>query len=71
MTYVDAVTAPVLVIAGANDPATPVEHAQLIASAIPSARLRVVERAAHLANVERAEAFTNAVLEHLGQEVAV
>jgi hypothetical protein len=27
--------------------------------------------AAHLANVERAEAFTSAVLEHLGQEVPV
>ena len=38
-------------------------------SRIPGARLRVLERAAHLANVERAEAFTEAVLEHLGQEV--
>jgi 3-oxoadipate enol-lactonase len=68
---VSAIAAPTLVMAGADDPATPVEHAQLIASAIPGARLRVVERAAHLANVERAEWFTTAVLEHLGQEVAV
>jgi hypothetical protein len=31
----------------------------------------VLKRAAHLANVERAEAFTGAMLEHLGQEVRV
>jgi 3-oxoadipate enol-lactonase len=67
---ISAIAAPALVIAGTDDPATPVEHAQLIASAIPGARLRIVERAAHLANIERAEAFTNAVLAHLGQEVA-
>ena len=66
-----AITAPVLVLAGAEDPATPVEHAELIASRIPGARLRVLERAAHLANVERPQAFTSAVLEHLGQEVPV
>jgi 3-oxoadipate enol-lactonase len=65
-----AIAAPVLVVAGGDDPATPLEHAQLIASRIPGARLVTLERAAHLANVERAEAFTEAVLEHLGQEVA-
>jgi 3-oxoadipate enol-lactonase len=68
---ISAITAPVLVIGGANDPATPVEHAELIASGIPRARVRVVERAAHLANVERAGAVTRAALEHLGQEVPV
>jgi 3-oxoadipate enol-lactonase len=67
--WLSAITAPVLVVAGAEDPATPVEHAELIASRIRGARLHVLERAAHLANVERAEAFTGAVLEHLGQEV--
>jgi 3-oxoadipate enol-lactonase len=62
---------PTLVVAGAEDPATPVEHAELLASRIPDARLRVLERAAHLANVERAEEFTIAVLDHLGREVPV
>jgi 3-oxoadipate enol-lactonase len=66
-----AIAAPVLVVAGKDDPAMPVEDAELIASRIPGARLHVLERAAHLANVERAEAFTSAVLEHLGQEVPV
>jgi 3-oxoadipate enol-lactonase len=68
---ISAITVPVLVVAGAEDPATPVEHAELIATGIAGARLVVLESAAHLANVERAEAFTEAVLEHLGQEVPV
>jgi 3-oxoadipate enol-lactonase len=66
-----AIAAPVLVVAGEDDPATPVEHAELLASGIAGSRLVLLERAAHLANVERAEQFTEAVLEHLGQEVAV
>jgi 3-oxoadipate enol-lactonase len=65
-----SISAPVLVVAGEDDPATPVEHARLIASRVAGSRLVVLERAAHLANVERANAFTAAVLEHLGQEVA-
>ena len=52
-------------IVGRDDPATPPEHAELIADAIPGARLRTFERAAHLVNVERAEAVTDAMLEHL------
>lgn len=68
---ISAITAPTLVIAGADDPATPVEHAELVASRIPGARAHVVEHAAHLANVERAVAFTSAALEHLGREVPV
>jgi 3-oxoadipate enol-lactonase len=68
---ISAITAPVLVIAGADDRATPVEHAELIASGIPGARVRIVEHAAHLANVAHAGAFTRAALEHLGQEVPV
>ena len=64
-----AISVPTLVVAGAEDPATPVEHAELLVSRIPDARLLVLERAAHLANVERAEEFTTAMLDHLGQEV--
>jgi len=67
---ISAIAAPALVIAGADDPATPVAHGELIASRVAGSRLVVLERAAHLANVEQADAFTAAVLEHLGQEVA-
>jgi 3-oxoadipate enol-lactonase len=68
---ISAISVPTLVVAGAEDPATPVEHAELLASRIPDARLHVLERAAHLANVERAYEFTSAVLDHLGREVPV
>jgi len=66
---ISAIAAPALVIAGADDPATPVAHAELIASRVAGSQPVVLERAAHLANVEQADAFTAAVLEHLGQEV--
>ena len=68
---ISEISVPTLVVAGAEDPATPVEHAELLASRIPGARLQVLERAAHLANVERADEFTKAVFDHLGQEVPV
>jgi 3-oxoadipate enol-lactonase len=63
----EEITAPTLVIAGAEDPATPPEHSELIADRIPKARLAVLPRAAHLANVEQAEAFSKLVAKHLAQ----
>ncbi|TDC40585.1 3-oxoadipate enol-lactonase [Micromonospora sp. 15K316] len=63
-----AITAPTLVIAGADDPATPVEHAHAIVERIPQARLAVVERAAHLANVEQPEQVSRLLLEHFDEE---
>jgi 3-oxoadipate enol-lactonase len=52
---------PTLVIAGDDDPATPIEHAQLLASGIRGAELHVLS-AAHLSNVEQPEAFADAVI---------
>ncbi|HVB45501.1 MAG TPA: 3-oxoadipate enol-lactonase [Streptosporangiaceae bacterium] len=46
-----SVTAPTIVISGAEDPATPPAHGAAIASAIRGARLAVIRGAAHLANV--------------------
>lgn len=63
-----AIRAPTLVIAGANDPAAPVEQAKAIQDEIPIARLVVLDRAAHLANVEQPEDFIQAMLDHLGTE---
>lgn len=59
------ITTPTLVIAGAQDPATPPEHAERIAAAVPGARLEVLDPAAHLANVEQPEAVTRLILDHL------
>jgi 3-oxoadipate enol-lactonase len=62
---------PTLVIAGAEDPAAPLEHAELVAGGIPNAGLIVLPDAAHLANVEQAETFSRLVAGHLaGVEVA-
>jgi 3-oxoadipate enol-lactonase len=60
-----SVAARTLVIAGAEDPATPPRHGALIAAAIPGARLRVIRGAAHLANVSQAAEVTAALLTHL------
>lgn len=60
-----AIAAPTLVIAGAQDPATPPAHARRIAAAIPHARLEVLDPGAHLVNVERPEAVTHLIIEHL------
>jgi 3-oxoadipate enol-lactonase len=53
-----AITAPTLVIAGADDPATPPPHGETIAAAVAGAQLVVLHNAAHLANVERADDVT-------------
>ncbi len=60
-----SVKAATLVIAGAEDPATPPWHGAVIAAAIPGARLRVIRGAAHLANVSQAAEVTAALLAHL------
>ncbi|PXY20463.1 3-oxoadipate enol-lactonase [Prauserella sp. PE36] len=60
------IAAPTLVIAGADDPATPPqEHGAVIAKGIPGARLEVVEQAAHLGNVEQPERFSELITGHL------
>ncbi|NEW76612.1 bifunctional 3-oxoadipate enol-lactonase/4-carboxymuconolactone decarboxylase PcaDC [Streptomyces rhizosphaericus] len=59
------ITAPTLVVAGRDDPATPPSHARQIADAVPGASLLEVAGAAHLAGVERPEAVTGALLTHL------
>ena len=64
------IAAPTLVIAGAEDPATPPDHQQLLAERIPRARLTVLEGAAHLANVEQPPAFSRLVADHLTTAVA-
>ena len=57
------IAAPTLVIAAANDGATPPEYAEALARGIPDAKLVVLRDAAHLANVEQPEAFSRVVSE--------
>ena len=58
------IIAPTLVIGGKHDQATPPEHGELIARAIPGARY-VELNAAHLSNWETAQAFTQQVTDFL------
>jgi 3-oxoadipate enol-lactonase len=59
------IAAPTLVISGADDKALPPEHGKVIADGIPGARFEVVDRAAHLGNVEQAAEFTRLITKHL------
>ena len=63
-----AIAAPTLVIAGADDPATPPWHGAVIAQGIKNARLAVVHGAAHLANVSAPGEVTAALRAHLVSE---
>jgi len=63
---VATITAPTLVIGGAQDAATPPEHQRAIVERISGARLELLDGAAHLANLEQPHALNALVLEHLG-----
>jgi 3-oxoadipate enol-lactonase len=63
-----SVSPPTLVLVGSEDPATPLDQAQLIANAVPGARLEELRGAAHLLNVEQADSFNRAALAHLTGE---
>jgi 3-oxoadipate enol-lactonase len=62
-----SIRAPTLVLAAADDPATPPEHGRLIAETVEGARLVVLERGRHLAAVEHPGECARAVLAHLAQ----
>lgn len=62
--YIDRlsqIAMPALVIAGAQDTAAPPAVASAIAERLPNAELHVIERCAHLGNVEQATYFTERV----------
>lgn len=57
------IACPTQIIVGELDQATPPADAKLMAEQIPHARLAVIPRAAHLANLEQPEAFTRLIEE--------
>jgi 3-oxoadipate enol-lactonase len=67
---VGEIEAPTLVIVGADDPVTAPSDVELLVGGIPAARLVVLDGTAHLANVERPDAFAAAVSEHLALQEA-
>jgi len=52
---------PTLVVAGSEDVVTPIAEAEAMVSAIPSARMEVIEGAGHLSNLERWDLFNAAL----------
>jgi 3-oxoadipate enol-lactonase len=60
-----AIGAPTLVVTGSDDPTITPARGDELAGAIPGARHVTLDGAAHLANVDRADAFTTALLDHL------
>jgi 3-oxoadipate enol-lactonase len=55
------VTVPSLVVVGADDEFTPVSDAEEMHALLPDSTLTVIDRAAHLPNLERPEAFNAAL----------
>jgi 3-oxoadipate enol-lactonase len=63
-----SITAPTLVLSGADDPSTPPVHGRRIAELIPGARFEIIKPAAHLATVERPDLTTAMILRFLSDE---
>jgi pimeloyl-ACP methyl ester carboxylesterase len=57
----DTIRVPTLVIVGREDTLTPPSMSEDMARAIPGAQLTILEGAGHLANLERPDAFSEAV----------
>jgi 3-oxoadipate enol-lactonase len=64
---IGAITAPTLVIAGMHDPVTPPADAEAVRTRIRGARVCLLQ-AAHLANVEQADAFSDSVIAFITQQ---
>lgn len=64
----ERIVAPTLVVVGADDPATPPDHAERIVAGIPGSLLTVVRAAAHLVNVEQPERVGWMIGDHLAAE---
>ncbi len=61
---IDRIKAPMLVIAGRDDPVTTVDDARFIVERVANARMATLE-ASHLSNIEAADAFNATVLRFL------
>lgn len=58
-------SSPSLVIGAEHDLAVPLEHAQTLAKGLPNADLKVIPEAGHMANLEQAQTFNEALLSFL------
>ncbi|SHI14217.1 alpha/beta fold hydrolase [Streptomyces sp. 3214.6] len=61
------VTVPSLVVVGADDEYTPVADARAMHAALPDSALHIIERAAHMPNLERPREFNEALTAFLAR----
>jgi 3-oxoadipate enol-lactonase len=61
------ISIPTLIVVGADDPATTVDMARTIHQRVTGSELVILSDAAHLSNLEQAEAFNEAVLAFLAR----
>ena len=64
------IVAPILVMVGREDPATTVALARQIHEAAPGSSLSIIDRAAHLSNVEQPAAFNAAIQKFVDANIA-
>lgn len=60
------ISVPTLIIVGAEDAITPVADSEMMNQAIAGSRLRVLENAGHVSNLERTDRFNEALQDFLG-----
>jgi 3-oxoadipate enol-lactonase len=58
---------PTLIMVGDEDPGTPVAASEAMHARISGSRLVILPAARHLSNIEQAEAFNKALMDHLNQ----
>jgi len=59
------IKAPTLIMVGEDDPGTPIEASRAMHDRIPQSRLVIIPSAAHLSNIEQAEAFNHELMAFL------
>ncbi len=64
--FLPNIDAPALIIVGSEDQLTPPKDSELMRREIPGARLKIIDGAAHLSNLERPAEFNRALTEFLG-----
>jgi pimeloyl-ACP methyl ester carboxylesterase len=60
-----SISVPTLIICGRNDKLTPVEQSEFLNRHIPRSKLRIIERAGHLSNLEQSDVFNEHLLHFL------
>jgi pimeloyl-ACP methyl ester carboxylesterase len=63
--FLSRIIAPTLIIVGREDSLTPVADAEMMHREIGGSRLKVIEGAAHVSNLEQPEEFNQALLKFL------